>query len=172
MSISSISQNTGALQINGARPPEGMKQAMGQVADLLGVSADELQNMLQSGSSIADLAAGKGLSRDDAVSALAAGLKANAPQGVNISDDRATQMAQRMVDGPPAGMTPPGGGQGLPASGSMSRLAETFGSTDGADLLERLMAGEDPSSVASMAKTDSATLLQRLAQSLRVDDRA
>jgi hypothetical protein len=173
MSISSISQSMGALHIKGAGPPEGMRKAMGQVADLLGTTGDELKQKVQSGSSIADIASEKGISRDDAVSALAAGLKANAPQGVSISDDRARQMAQRMVDGPPAGMTPPGGGQSMPAFGSMSRLAEAFGGESGGnDIVSRLMAGEDPGSMASAAGMDTASLLQRLAQSLRVDDRA
>jgi hypothetical protein len=176
MSISPISQGMGALPLTGAGPPEGMKKAMGQVADLLGITGDELRQKLQSGASIADVASANGVSRDDAVGALAAGLKANAPQGVSISDDRATQMAQRMVDGP-AGAMPPPGGQGLPALGSMSRLAEAFdggggGGGGGADLLSRLMAGEDPSSVASSVGTSSTDLMKLLNDVLRVDDRA
>jgi hypothetical protein len=177
MSVSSISQSMGALHLNGAGPQEGMKRAMGQVADLLGMTGDELKQKVQSGSSIADIASEKGISRDDAVSALAAGLKANAPQGISIPDDRATQMAQRMVDGPPAGMTPIGGGQGMPAVGSMSRLAEAFaGAGDsgagGSDLLSRLMAGEDPSSVASSVGRSSTDLMKLLSDVLKVDDRA
>lgn len=176
MSISSISQGMGAPHL-GAGPPEGMRKAMGQVADLLGMTREELAQTVRNGSSIADVASAKGISREDAVTALAAGLKANAPQGISISDDRATQIAQRMVDGPPAGMAPPGGGQGMPALGSMSRLADAFGgggsgTSGGDDLLSRLMAGEDPSSVASSVGRTSADLMRLLGDVLRVDDRA
>ena len=172
MSITSISPAaSGAPQMHGG-PPPGIRQAMGSVAEKLGMSSDELESALKGGSSITDLAAKKGVSRDDAVAALAAGLKANAPQGMAVSDDRATAMAQRMVDGPPAGMQPPGEG-GMPAAGSASRLAEAFGGQQGGqDILARLMAGEDVGSVASGSGMGSADLLKILSSRLRVDDRA
>ena len=151
-------------------PPPGMRQAMDSVADTLGMSADELGGRLKNGESLAEIAAGKGVSREDAIAALSGAMKANAPQGVALSDERVNAMATRIVDGQaPA----PPQSQGLPATGGMARLADAFGDGEqGQDILSRLMSGEDVSSVAESAGLTSSDLVELMASRLRVDDRA
>src|SRR5262245_61587109 len=116
-------------------PPPAMRQALSAVADTLGMSADELDRRLKNGENLAEVASQKGVSREDAISALASALKANAPQGVGLSDDRAKAMATRMLDAKPPSAA---SSDGMSASGGMARIAEALGSSeDGQDLLER-----------------------------------
>ena len=151
-------------------PPPGMRQAMDALADKLGMGADELGGRLKNGESLAQIAGSKGVSRDDAIAALSSAMKANAPQGVSLSDDRANAIATRIFDGK-APDPPPS--QGLPATGGMSRLAGAFGEgQQGQDILSRLMSGEDVSSVAKSAGLTSSDLVSLMASRLRVDDRA
>src|SRR5262245_28397041 len=103
MSISSVAATDARPPAHHGGPPAGIREAMGSMAGVLGMSADDLEQKLKGGATLADLASSAGVSRDDAVAQLSAALKANAPQGVTLSDDRATAMAERMMDGPPKG---------------------------------------------------------------------
>ena len=152
-------------------PPPGMRKAMDAVADTLGMSADELGGRLKNGESLAEIAGSKGVSRDDAIATLSSAMKANAPQGVSLSDERVNAIATRIFDG--QAPAPPSSSDGLPATGGMARLAGAFGEgQQGQDILSRLMSGEDVSSVAQSAGLTSSDLVSLMASRLRVDDRA
>ncbi|MGE0025946.1 MAG: hypothetical protein AB7O78_08465 [Thermoleophilia bacterium] len=152
-------------------PPPGIREAMGSMAGMLGMSADDLDQKLKGGASLSDLAASAGVSRDDAVAALSAALKANAPQGANMTDDRATTLAERLMDGPPKGHHhTDGAGR---AQGSASRMADALGGDgDADDIVSRLTAGEDLASIASSSGRSPSDLIQALARGFSVDDRA
>lgn len=69
-----------------------MSKAMQGVADLLGTTVDEIREAQRDGTSLAELAAEKGVSGETLTSTLAQGLKANAPsdapKGVDVFERR------------------------------------------------------------------------------------
>ncbi len=143
---------------------------MDAVAGTLGMSADELGGRLKNGESLAEIAGGKGVSRDDAIAALSSAMKANAPQGASLSDERVNAIATRIFEGQAPAPAP---SEGLSATGGMARLADAFGGgRQGQDVLSRLMSGEDVSSVAGSAGLTSSDLVALMASRLRLDDRA
>ncbi len=75
--------------------PPGMDAA----AKALGLTDAQLQQSLQSGSTLADLAKEKGVSEDSLVSTIAQSLQQNAPAGSSSSTTDYTSMAQNIVDG-------------------------------------------------------------------------
>ncbi len=70
------------------------KAAMGAAEQLLGMSAQDLRTALQSGQSITDIAAGKGVSKDQLISAMASAIGTASP---NTSADAAQQIATRIA---------------------------------------------------------------------------
>src|SRR5437016_8774548 len=81
MTISSISSTTtSAVQWQSTQRPQrpNFEKDMTAVADLLGVSTDDLKSELQSDKSLADIADAKGVSRDDLLATLEQSMKANA----------------------------------------------------------------------------------------------
>lgn len=93
MTTSAIGSSMGpqfSMRINGG-PPPGAQAAMKPVAELLGMSSNDLATKLKGGTTIVDLAAEKDVSRDDAVSAIAAGLKANARRASRPRTTRSTR---------------------------------------------------------------------------------
>ena len=119
-------------------PPPGGAQGAGKspidaVTDVLGMSKDEITTALQSGKSLNDLADSKGVSHDDLISALKAGM----PDGAAKSSD-ADQMleaiaAQPGLQGPP-GMGGAGGSSGSSGTsgfGSASRVSGLDGGMSG-----------------------------------------
>jgi lambda repressor-like predicted transcriptional regulator len=96
-------------------PPPDFGKNMQSVADLFGMSTDDLKSQLQSGKSLADIAQSKGVSRDTLVSTLEKSMQANAP--ANAPAGFASQLdniVNHMVDhkgmGGPGGMGGVGGG--------------------------------------------------------------
>jgi hypothetical protein len=130
-----------------SRPPR-TPPAMAGTATLLGLSADELRQAQRSGTTLADVAAQKGVSKDDLVKSVAADLKANKPDGApELSEAQLTEMATNVAEGKrpqgPHGPPPPrGGGDGDRAQANVSSLAEALG-TDADSLLQKLQSGDD-----------------------------
>jgi uncharacterized protein YidB (DUF937 family) len=90
--------------VNGFQPPppppnDTIKKAYDAAAQKLGMSDDDLRSALQSGSSLADVAASKGVSTDDLVSAVAGSLQgAQLPDGASATD-LATNLVNRKGGG-------------------------------------------------------------------------
>jgi uncharacterized protein YidB (DUF937 family) len=145
MNVSSVSTAGVTLQPQDRShrtPPE-----MTNTAQLLGMSADELRDAQRSGTTLADLATQKGVSKDDLVKSLASDLKANKPEGApELSEAQMTEMATNIAEGKrPQGPQgpPPGGGSGDDrAQANVASLAEALG-TDADTLLQKLQSGED-----------------------------
>lgn len=93
-------------------PNDGKDGPLASVSSLLGSSVEDLQTELASGKSLNDIADEKGVSHDDLIKALKAGMPADAPSGVDP-----TQMLEQMAaqTGGPQPPAPPAG-QGLGAS--------------------------------------------------------
>jgi uncharacterized protein YidB (DUF937 family) len=73
---------------------------MTNTAELLGMSTDDLEQARKSGTTLADLAAQKGVSKDDLVNSIVSDLKANKPDGApELSDTQLTTMATNIADG-------------------------------------------------------------------------
>jgi hypothetical protein len=97
---------------------------------------------MAAGKSLSDVAAGQGVSEDDLVSAIAADLKAHAPQGApQLSDTQATNIATRIADHKPGEGRGPGGPPPAAAQGNLASLANSLG-TDPDALTEKLMWGD------------------------------
>jgi hypothetical protein len=105
MNISSIAGASGMTGVTGANQDDfrtRMQQAMAPVAQLFGMSSDDLMSAVKaSGGSLADYAAAKGISSADLTAAIKQGLQANAPNGVQLSDSQLTNLAQRIENHKP-----------------------------------------------------------------------
>ena len=79
-----------------------MQQGLAPVAKLFGMSTQQLMSAVQeSGGSLADYAASKGISSDSLLAAIKQGLQANAPDGAQLSDDQLTNIANRIANRQP-----------------------------------------------------------------------
>jgi uncharacterized protein YidB (DUF937 family) len=167
MSISSISSTTSTYQVAGTdrrQPPK--PPSMDNTADLLGLSAQELEDARKQGKTLADLAKEKGVSTDDLTAAVTADLKANKPEGApDLSDAQLTQMATDIINGKgPHGHghhgPPPAGGDDTDTTvtQNVSDVAASTG-TDISTLLEKLQSGDTSSAddiIALLTKSSSA----------------
>jgi hypothetical protein len=150
-SISTVSSQS--IQFPSPGPPHPRTPpAMTGTATLLGMSADDLHQAQRSGTTLADLAAQKGVSTDDLVTTLADDLKANKPEGApELSEAQLTEMATNIAEGtrppgpPPGAFGDAGDGQAR-VSMNLSTLAEALG-TDADTLVQRLTSGEDLASL-------------------------
>jgi hypothetical protein len=133
MNISSIGGASGMTGVTGANQDDfrtRMQQAMAPVAQLFGMSTDDLMSAVKaSGGSLADYAAAKGISSSDLTAAIKQGLQANAPNGVQLSDSQLTNLAQRIEqhkpgDRPPG--PPPGGVSATDANSTIKADLEKF----------------------------------------------
>jgi hypothetical protein len=101
MSITSISSATSAYPVTGTerrQPPK--PPSMDNTADLLGLSASEIQEAQKQGKTLADLAKEKGVSTDDLTAAVTKDLQADKPEGApELSVDQLNQMATDIVNG-------------------------------------------------------------------------
>lgn len=142
-----------------------MPPPMSNTAQLLGLSTDELQKDQQSGTTLADLASQKGISKDDLVKSITADLKANAPQGAPaLSDAQLTQMATSIADG----KRPHGGGHhhhhhvaatsdsGDSSQNNLSSLASVLG-IDPNTLVDQLSSGQSLSSLLSQSNASQSS---------------
>ncbi len=107
MNISPINAY-GALQGPGGTDPNDfrtrMQQAMAPVAQLFGTTPDQLMQAVQeSGGTLADYAASKGISQTDLTAAIKQGLQSNAPNGTQLSDTQLTNIADRIENHKPHG---------------------------------------------------------------------
>lgn len=78
---------------------QGVPPGMDAAAKALGLTDAQLQQSLQSGSTLSDLARQQGVSEDSLVSAIAQSLQENAPAGSSSSTTDYTSLAQDIVDG-------------------------------------------------------------------------
>ena len=145
MTINPLS--TTGLSVDAQSRPHRTPPEMTNTADLLGMSADELRDAQRSGTTLADLATQKGVSKDSLVKSLASDLKANKPEGASeLSEAQLTEMATNIAEGKRPQGPPPlprgGDGDGDRAAANVSSLAEALG-TDADTLLEKLQSGED-----------------------------
>lgn len=155
MTVTSISGASSPFPPQGA--PPRTPPAMTASASLLGMSADDLRAAQRSGTTLADLAAQKGVSKDDLVKSVAADLAANKPEGApELSRAQLTEMATNIAEGrrpqgPPP--PPPGGGFGSSAGDGDERVQTNVGSlaealgTDADTLLDKLRSGADLASL-------------------------
>jgi hypothetical protein len=112
---------------------------MTNTADLLGVSADDLEQARRSGKTLSDLAAEKGVSKDDLVNSISQDLKANKPDGApELSATQLTAMATNIADGKrPQGPPPGGRPDGDRSKSNLDSLAGELG-IDSSTLLDAL----------------------------------
>ena len=179
-SISSISgvNAFASSQASSTTRQDPMKKVMASVADLFGMSADEMKAEQKDGKTLEDIAKEKGISTDDLKSTLTKALKENAPADAPAEADFA-QMATEIASGkgpgghhghggpPPARADSDGSNS---ATSSLSDLLEQYGiSTD--DLTSLLTSTSTSSSSSSSTSTtttddssssDFATQLQAL----------
>jgi hypothetical protein len=122
MNISSINAN-GALQGPGGTDPADfrtrMQQAMAPVAQLFGTTPEQLMQAVQeSGGTLSDYAASKGISQTDLTAAIKQGLQSNAPNGTQLSDTQLTNIADRIENHKPHGHHHHGAPPADPTAGS------------------------------------------------------
>jgi hypothetical protein len=146
MDVSSLS-STAVWQSPGtsssaARGPEKTNKA---VADLLGMSTDDLRTALQSGKTMADLATSAGVSEDNLESTIAGTLPATGPDGVS-----ATDMAAKIATGhgPHGPQGPPPAKPDADAAGGLDALSSALG-VSSSELRDRLTDGSGISDLLS-----------------------
>ncbi|MFI5936416.1 hypothetical protein [Actinoplanes sp. NPDC051494] len=101
-SINGLSSVSGTYRM----PSSTMRQdPMAAVADKLGLSSKDLRSQLRDGKSLDDVATAQGVSHDDLISAIKAGMPADATGGVD-----ATEMAEKIAGTKGMPPPPPGGG--------------------------------------------------------------
>ncbi|MCC6832826.1 MAG: hypothetical protein IT200_15925 [Thermoleophilia bacterium] len=120
-----ITANSGAANTQRAFGPEGAGRmppppggGPAKLAETLGVSTDELKAARDSGTTLTELAASKGISKDDLVAKLVQQMNDDRPEDApEISDEDLKAMVTEMVDrvpgqGGPGGPRGAGGGSG------------------------------------------------------------
>jgi hypothetical protein len=149
-----------------------MQQAMAPVAQLFGMSSDDLMSAVKaSGGSLADYAASKGISSSDLTAAIKQGLQANAPNGVQLSDSQLTNLAQRIEnhkpgDGPQG--PPPGAAGGASATGSSSTIKKEL-----EQLIADLKASESTTATDGTTSSSTSTIktdLDKLISDLKTSE--
>jgi hypothetical protein len=108
MPAAPVQQVAGHGHGHGAMRKAGMEAA----ATALGMSTADLRSALQSGQTMASLASTRDTTPAQVATAISEALTNANPA---LSADRAQQIAQRMVDGPPSGGAPPAPSVGAPA---------------------------------------------------------
>jgi hypothetical protein len=158
--------------MGGAKRPD-MTKTMEPTAKLLGLSTDELKESLQSGTTLAELADEKGVSRDALLDSIKEGLKAGAPDGAPALDEATLdEIAGNIADGKrPQGPPPPpppsqDGAQRVEQS--ISSLADALG-VDADDLVTQL---NSDGWLDSVAKSRGLSTDSSLLQGLLVDEQA
>lgn len=147
------------------KPPE-----MTKTAELLGMTTDDLEQARKSGQSLSDLAAGKGVSKDDLVASIGEDLKAGQPDGApQLSDAQLTQMATNIADGKRPARPPRDGDArigGDRAQSNLASLADELG-VDQNTLLDAL--NSDGFDVSSLLKQSNYSSSADLANGLAID---
>jgi lambda repressor-like predicted transcriptional regulator len=183
MSISPIASNAaGALQWQSTTRPQrpNFEQDMQPVADLLGVSTDELRQDVQRGKSLTEIASAKGVSRDDLVATLKQAIQSNGPAGAP-SDFAAhlDDMVNRIVDHKGGVHGPhqhhrarpddaPGTDFTAKAEAVLSTIAGQLDLSPD-DLLAQLQQGVSLRDIAAQAGSDPSQLLDTIGRGLAVN---
>ena len=167
MNISSVGAGANAVGLGGADRQDfraRMQQSMAPVAQLFGMTGDQLMSAVQkSGGSLSDFATSKGVSNTDLTAAIKQGLQDNAPNGVQLSDTQLTNLAQRIENHKPGDVRP-----GAPSTSPTNAVAAS--SSDLKADLEKLIAdlkasnstSDDSSSIASSTGAMSSSALLEL----------
>jgi hypothetical protein len=118
-----------------ASGPAAQTSVLATVADLLGMSSDDLVAALRNGSSMSDLASQKGISRDDLLAAITQGLQSSAtaagPSGSAEANTVAARIADRRGSGGHHHHHHGGGSQAADLQQNVTDLAASLGiSTD------------------------------------------
>lgn len=154
----------------GAQSSGAQTSVLSNVADLLGMSTDDLTAALRSGSSMSELADQRGISRDDLLAAINQGLQSSANGAASGGADTST-LAARIADRKGGGHHHHHSGGGSAASGSgiqqsVSDLAASLGiSTD--QLVQALQTG-----LAGTSGTSGYGVSSSLLQGLQFDQLA
>lgn len=150
-------------------------QMFSDVADLLGISADDLKKETRSGKSLSDIAEEHGVSRSTLLDAVKKTLATNKPEGApEIDFDK---MANDIIDRVPGqghhGPPPPPPVQS--SDEQLSNLAELLG-IDSTTLTEQLQSGTSLSQIISNSSSSSNIstndILDLLGKGLLVDHKA
>ncbi|MEL6982540.1 MAG: hypothetical protein AAFO29_08955 [Actinomycetota bacterium] len=193
MNISSLTSTSQVGQLNGpgrghrpnGPPPDGGPSKV--VAVLTGLSTDEVATQLASGSSLAEVAEGAGVDRDE----LTAALVDNAPPRLEASGDVESIVSQMIdkaggperrgrPDGPPP--PPPGGGNGS-ATGALTgsttarqdTMLEAIANlleTDPNSVVDQLRNGTNLADMLDQAGASKTDFLGGIERGLLFDDRA
>jgi hypothetical protein len=102
--INGISDNASAFAaqaLGGQKPASGSTSAppvLSSVANLLGMSTDDLMTSLKSGSSMSDLATQKGVSRADLLAAITQGLQTDQSAAAAAQSGQSSALAGQIAD--------------------------------------------------------------------------
>lgn len=178
--IGSVTPHHVPPPVGGPRDSNPGKQAMAGAASLLGMSGDGLRTALQGGqTTLADLAAQKGVSRDDLLAAVTKGLQdAGPPPGAESID--AAAIADRIIDGrggPARGPGGPGGPRDRDGDhdGDMATRLQSLTSALGMDqtsFFDALKSGTSLSQLADQHGMSPSALQQMLLGPVSVDTSA
>ena len=197
MSVSSISAltSTATQQVTGTGHHQGGKGPFDAVSSLLGMSAKDIASQVASGKSLDDIAKAKGVSHQDLVSALKAGMPDGLKNGADVDAIAETIATQQGMPTQGPGGTPPSGPppSGPPPMASLSGIGQTSGvlsgnltsnqqdmldslssllSTDSTSLLDELQSGASLSDLVKDKGIDSSSLANVLQNGLLVDTKA
>jgi uncharacterized protein YidB (DUF937 family) len=130
MSVSSVDGSSAQFDPSVHRRHKPLE--MTNTAKLLGMSTDDLEQARKSGETLTDLAADKGVSKDDLLASISEDLKANKPDGApDLTDGQLTKMATSIADGkrPHRGAHGPRGGDadGDRSQSNVDSLAKELG---------------------------------------------
>jgi hypothetical protein len=156
MNISSIGGAAGSNGVGGANQTDfrtRMQEAMAPVAQLFGMSTDQLMSAVKaSGGTLADYAASKGISNADLTTALKQGLQSNAPNGTQLSDTQLTNLVQRIENHKPRH-----GSHGSASSTAVSSATSTDTTSTIKSELEKLIADLKASAGSSASASSGST---------------
>ncbi|MBJ7455859.1 MAG: hypothetical protein JHC74_07360 [Thermoleophilia bacterium] len=180
LTIGSVTPHHGPPPAGGPGGANPMKQVMAGAASLLGMSDEEMRSALRGGgTTLADLAAEKGVSKDDLLAAVTAGVQeAGPPPGAEDVD--AATIAQGIIDGTagpgrgrggPGG--PPPGDRGADMAARLGSLTSALG-MDETSFFDALKAGTSLAELADQHGVSQGALKQILLGpvSVSVDTRA
>lgn len=151
---------SGVAPAGGHHGRGGFEKTLSAVADKLGISTRDLKKQLKSGQSLSDIAATKGMGKDELVSTIASTLPSTGPDGAQLDTTAmATRIADRTHQPRRAAPASSGGGESELGKG-LDALSSALGiNTD--DLLQRLTDGTGISDLLS-ANPDVSTQLSQL----------
>jgi hypothetical protein len=155
-----------------------MKKDMQSVADLFGISTDDLMSQLKGGKSLAEIAQSKGVSRTDLVATLEQSIKANAPTDVQTDfSSRIDDMVNRIVDrkgmpGPPPARPQSDDVSGVDFKAKVEQMLSTIASQlkiSPDDLVSQLQHGSSLREIAVNAGSDPTQVLDAIGRGLAVN---